>query len=347
MPTPPKSGTDFLRSLAGKAAAAQPREPECDVQSTSRSRVEEWLNSFGVKYTGPTRIALTDISVKESRGQQSRRTAIVEDTVQGVLQSLNDSRYVDPVVVFIDGGKATLIDGNNRDEAHRRYGAESIEAYVVDTDTPSLTIKRMLVAANAHHPQRPDLVWRTQQAADLLAIGADRRIAIRDANITMQQLSDYEKLVEADERAGELKIKDWTTLPDTSRRALNRIKMDAAFHAAARCAIDTGMTSLEVTDFQVQVRKHKSEGAMLALIEQARDKRIEAERGRRAGSKLKKDPKHNLSEGVGKIVNVDPVQLAQSCATDVDRRHVLNRINEALDHLGRLEAALTMKRVEL
>lgn len=344
-----KTGTDYLRDLARQAGVATPRTPTCDIESALRSEVEAWLNSFGVKYVGPEVISLTLIDVKESRGQQARETPIVEDTVQGVLVSLNEGRYVKPIVTFVQGNKASIIDGNNRDEAHRRAGRDGIESYVVDSDTPSATIARMLVDANSHHPQRPDLSWRVKQAAHLMAAyGITREQAIMDANITSTQLSSYLKLVEADKRAGILKIKDFTGengLPESSRRALHRIPMDTAFHSAARLAIDTGMNSTEVDELQLQVKRFKSEGEMLAFIDKARKERVEAERGRRAGSKLKKDPKNNLSEGVGKVLAVDPVQLAQSCLTDIDRRIVLDRIDEAVSHLARLEAAITMKKV--
>jgi hypothetical protein len=345
---PPKSGTDFLRQLAGTAHNAKPRDPSCSLRDALRSEVEAWLNSFGVKWTGPVEISLDSIDVKESRGHQSRETPIVEDTVQGVVASINAGDYIKPIVTFIEHGRANIIDGNNRDEGHRRAQLKEIESYVIDSETPSAIVARMLVASNAHHPQRPDVAHRVKQCAFLVhAHGVPTEQAVRDANITREQLRNHLKVVEADKRAQTLKIKDFIGkdgLPETARRALHRITMDAAFHAAARTAIDTGMTSQEVERFSIDIRSHKSETEMLAYVEQVRQQRIEAERGRRAGSRLRNDPKANLSQGIGKIVAVDPVQLAQSVITDVDRRIVLDRIEEAVTHLARLEAGIALKK---
>lgn len=337
------SSTDYNK-LKGLASTAKPTLPKTSTEEAQKSEVETWLMSFGVKYIGPHPIPLTSIDEKTSRGHNSREVSIVPDTVDRVVQGLKDGVSLPAIVVYPAGSKFTIIDGNNREAGHKKAGKLLINAYVVDENTPSELLARMIVNANAHHGVTPPVNFRVQQAAFLVtAHGLTRELACKDAGVTTDALKNYFKLLEAEGRAKNLRIAGFADLPDSTKRFLNRLTLDSAFVAASHVVIEHSISSPETEKLVKTVSVVSSESAMIAVIEGEKESRekdavIQKATGRRIAS-----PKQALVTGLGKLANIDPYSLASQILTDIDGKEMISRTRAVRDNLLRIENEITKR----
>ena len=55
--------------------------------------------------------------------------------------------------------------------------------------------------------------------------------------------------------------------------------------------------------------------------------------------------KQSLITGIGKVLNVDAVELTRSVLTDIDRQLIINKLEELVTKAGELESALVAGKV--
>src|SRR4051812_32649496 len=171
---------DWLRSQKGKASsAATPAPPACNGEDAVDSQVERFLQEHGVKYAPKTQIPIGLIDEKQSLANQARDVPIVPESVERFTASLRKGEYLPPVVVFPNGNRVVIVDGNNRFASHKKAGSQFVPGFVIDENTPSETIALLTVAANNGHGVTPDLKWRKRQAVHLVSVGfnADKACA--------------------------------------------------------------------------------------------------------------------------------------------------------------------------
>lgn len=336
-----KSGTDWLKAQA--KLITEGSDLEVSEEEAAAIEVEAWLQRHGVEYAPPTQIPMSLIDEKRSRSNQARRDAIVPDSVERYAASLRAGAVFPPVVVFPSGGKLVIIDGNNRQAAHRKVNRGSISGIVIAEDTPSELIQLLTVEANASHGLTPDVSWRLQQAFHLVSIGFTDPQAAEACAITVPQLKTARFAYEADQRARALKVSGFSSLPATSKQAIGTLKDEAVFFQAAKVAVSTAMSGDEVREMIRQVKTQTSEAARIAVIgEIANERGIQAATKKVMGKSAARvsSPKHDLVSSIGKLVRVDEAALVRQIVTQKDRDLILVRIKKLGEKLQALQVAV-------
>jgi ParB-like chromosome segregation protein Spo0J len=336
-----KTGTDWLRQQVTKVSVggALPVTEQVAV----RVEVEAWLQRHAVSYAPPTLIPMAVIDERRSRANQARRDAIVAESVERFAAALRNGVQLPPIVAYPLGGRLIIIDGNNRQAAHRRVGAEHILGIIIAENTPSELIQLLTVEANAHHGVTPELAWRLQQAFHLCSLGFTDQAAAEATSLSLQQLRSARTVQEADQRAAALKIHEFERLPATSRQALAALRDQAVFYQASKLAVETGMTTEEIRDLTRAVKSLPSEGARIEHIGAvAKDRGIEAATRKimgRAASRVS-SPKQTLVTGIGKVLNVDEAALVRQIVTSHDRDLINQRLSLLEKKLAILRVAM-------
>lgn len=342
---PPSTGTDWLKQQRATAsAAATPAPPACNGEDAVDSRVERFLQEHGVKYAPKSQIPIDMVDEKSSLANQARDVPILPESVDRYAGSLRKGEYLPPIVVFPNGNRVTIVDGNNRFAAHKKAGSRFVPGFVIDENTPSETIALLTVAANNDHGVTPDSRWRKRQASHLVSIGFTVEQASNAAGITKAQLNDFQALTRADARAKFLRVTTgWNELSETGRTALGRIHMDSVFYQAARVAIETKMDADTCKALLRDVKAIGSENDQIAHITNVSEqRRLEAKAAAATGANNRmSSPKQAIVTALGKIMHCDPAELARNILTDTDRQLLLRRIDDAVDKLAELQGALS------
>lgn len=306
MAAAPKPGS-WLNKQVSEATSA-PKSDLGDEAASSAAAVERWIQKFDVKYSRLLDLPLSQIDERRSRQNQAREVAVIDDSVNRYAAALKSGDMFPPVVGFYSSGKVVLIDGNNRDAAHRKVSAQTIRAFVLDPETPSETIHLMTVDANAHHGVTPSLQWRLSQANHLMNIGHSQEAACEATAVSKYQLNDYRRSVTAEQRARALRINDFAGLATITKVKLGALPSDPVFASAARAVIDTDMKSAEVIEFVKRVKAEPSESQMITAVQAVVMERQMEQKARAAlGKKSQiKSPKQGLITGLGKIMHAAP-----------------------------------------
>lgn len=344
------SATEWLKQRAAQAAAAQsPVAPACNGEDAVDSQVERFLQLHGVKYAPKAQIPIDLIDEKSSLQNQARDVPIVPESVERFASSLRKGEYLPPVIVFPNGNRVTLVDGNNRYAAHKKAQSRHVPGFIIDAATPSETIQLLTVAANNGHGVTPDLRWRKRQASHLVSLGFTSEKACEAAGITKSQLGDFLALQRADARAKQMRVTaGWAELPDTTRIALGKIPLDSVFYQATRLTIDTGLDSEGARILLREVKALGSENDQITYVAKVSDERkLEAKQRGSGTSNRVSSPKQSLITAIGKIMHLDPAELARQTLTEHDRALLIKRVDEAGVKLIELQVALGEAKVGL
>lgn len=342
----PKPGS-WLKNQVDRATS-EPKQDLSKTGSCDTASVERWLQKFGVQYSHLLDLPLARIDEKKSRQNQARETAVIDDSVNRYVAALKSGDEFPPVVGYLNGTRVVLIDGNNRDAAHRRAGMQTIRAYVLSPDTPSETILAMTVDANAHHGVTPPLPWRIQQAVHLISLGFSIDQVVEWSAVTANQIKDYRRITQAEQRAKTLRVHGFSELPAYAKLKLGAVTSEPVFIQASRVAIDTSMTVADVTEFIRDLKTYPDEKTQVEFIGETADRRkMEANARSALGKKPPiKSPRQGLITGLGKIMAADPAAIARSTLTDVERHELIKRANDAGERLIEIIIALDSTRAE-
>lgn len=325
MPTPPKSGTDWLKQQRASAAAgASSASPTCNNEDSLDSRVEQFLQQHGVKYAKKTMIPIEMIDERASIGIQARDVPTVKDAVDRYATALRNNEYLPPIIVFPVGNKVRIISGNNRHGAHKRVGSRFIPGYVIDAGTSSEMIQLLTVAANRENAESVSLRWRKVQAVGLIGIGYTAEVACEAAGITTTQLTEYRALVNADAKAKKHGVRGFGDLSETARIAIGRVQLDSVFYQAARAAVEFKVDSDTAKRLLREVKALSSESEQLAYVlafgDEQREKRaLEGANDGKKKSASVSSPKTALTSSGGKICNISNSALVRQVLTESDR----------------------------
>lgn len=341
MSSAPRTGTDWLKAQRLQVTDGSALAVSAKVAATVE--VEAWLQKHNVQYAGPIDIPMFLIDEKRSRGNQARRDPIVSESVDRFAAALRSGAVFPPIVVYASGSRLVIIDGNNRQAAHRKAGSTSISGILIADDTPSELIQLLTVEANAHHGVTPDFAWRILQAFQLCSLGFSDGKAAEACAVTVAQLRGARAAQEADQRARVQHIAGFETLPQAAKQRLAALRDDAVFYQASRLALDTGMTCDEVRDMTREVKQLPSEGARLEAVSRiAVTRGIERSTRRATGKPATRvtSAKQGLATGIGKILAVDEVLLARQVLTRHDREQLTSRVDALEQKIRKLRFAL-------
>lgn len=346
MTTPPKPGSWLKQKVAEATTSA--KQDLGAVGACDTATVERWLQKFGVKYSHLLDLPLVQIDEKRSRQNQAREVAVIDDSVNRYAAALRNGDKFPPVVGYLAGGKVVLIDGNNRDAAHRKVSAGTIKAYVIDPETPSETIHLMTTDANSHHGVTPSLQWRLNQANFLVGIGHSVDVACTASAVSKTQLQDFRRAINAEQRARSLKIHDFIPMSNSAKVKLGALASDPVFIQASRVAIDTSMKVEEIAHFVRDIKACTAEADQITLIGGVAEKRKMEQKAIEAlGKPVQiKSPKQGLITGLGKIMHAAPGDIARSVITDNERAELIKRCNEAGERLMEIMIALDVEEAQ-
>lgn len=339
------AGTDWLKLQSKRVTDGV--AGTVGLQEALSVPVEAWLREHGVQYAPPGMIPLSIVDIKRSLGNQARRDPLVQDSVDRFAIGMKEGAYFPPIVAFAFAGKLVIVDGNNRVAAAMRANLTEIFGIVISERTPSETIQRLTVEANAHHGVTPELSWRLEQAFHLISIGYTDGAAAAAAGVSTSQITTGRRLREADERAREMRIPGFESLPATTRGLLAQFKDDPVFLAAAKLVISSEMTIEEVREMIRTVKNFNSEAAKLAAVEGIVQERAVMHGSSRAvGRPVARvnSPKAQLISGSGMILKSNAEDLVRNLRTEEDRLAVLDRVKSLELYLAGLRAAIEGKR---
>lgn len=334
-----KPGSWLNRSVVSSSTA-----PKSDISKDHGvSKVEQWLQGFGVSYSELLDLPLATIDEKKSRQNQARPTAIVSESVERFARDLANGAQMPPVVGYKSGNRVVLIDGNNRDAAHRKVpGITTIKAFVVDGDTASEIIHAMTVDSNSHHGETPPLSWRLQQAIYLMALGYGLDKACDYASVSTKQVGDHNRMVRSEQRAKSLKIHGFLDLATSTKIKLGVLPSDPVFLQASRVVIDTKMNLDETTSFIRELKTCATEASQIACVGRWADTRkMEAKAREALGRPAQmKSAKQGLITGIGKIMHADIGAISRQVLTDMERVEMIRRLSEAGERIIELQIAI-------
>lgn len=331
---------DWLKKSTDAATSAPKRDLSVDPDVI---QVEKWIQGFaGVKYSELLELPLATIDEKKSRQNQARRQAIIQDTVDRLVPVIKRGDPIKPVIGYKSGSRVVLIDGNNRDAAHRKAGASTIRAFLVHDDTPSEIILAMTVSANVGGGVVPELSHRLLQAVHLRSLGFPIESVCEWAAVTSRQLVDHERMEKSQLRSKSLKIHGFDALPTATKLKLAALPADPVFIQAARVVIDSKMTADETAALVRGLKACPDEAAQIRLIGRtAQSREIEAKARKALGKPIQvKSAKLGLITGLGKIMSADIGAIARQVITDIERAEMLRRLEEAGERIMELQIAI-------
>ena len=337
----PRTGTDWLKRQAGRVTDGDTLPVTAPVAQVVE--VEAWLQRHGVQYAPPAPIPMHVIDERRSRGNQARRDPIVTDSVDRFAAALRAGATFPPIVAYPMTGRLVIIDGNNRQAAHRKAQLDTINGIVIADDTPGELIQLLTVEANAHHGVTPEVGWRVQQAFHLCSLGFTDQQAAEAASIGVNQLRAARAVQEADQRARHLKIVGFSDMPAGARQSLGVLKDEAVFYQAAKLAAETGMTTEDIRELTRAVKSLPSEGARIEHIGSiAKARGIERATRKALGKAINRvsSPKQALVSSIGKFLAVDEAALLRQIVTTHDRDLINDRLRKLKRKIGALEVAM-------
>lgn len=307
------------------------------------TKIEQWIKSFDVEFSGPIAINLSAIDDKASKKNQARPEPIIEDAVEAYHQALRNGADLPAIIVFPNGKYFTTVDGNNRIKAAQKYGATRVNAYIIDSKTPSETLLMMTMAANSINGIAPDRTWKLRQATVAIANGWTKELVAKHLNVPISAIDGYERTQNATRRAKTLRITGWDTIPVSTRDTLARVKLDPVFTELTEAVITYALKNTpELRQIVTTVNRESSEGAALETAKRwVTTQRAEAQQLRRMGRVRNiTNPKNGLLSGLGQIDNFSLTQFHSIFAADTDRDVLSDRINKAVVKLVEMQAKI-------
>lgn len=300
------------------------------------TRIENWLRSQEVTFTGPTPVRLNDFDVKSSKNNQARDVALVDDAVDAYHQSLKLGDTLPALIVFKRGTKYIIIDGNNRLAAATKFGADRVMCYVVSSDLDSNALMMLTLSANATNGQPVTRAWRLRQAVSLVANGYSKEITARHLKLPVSAIDGFEKARTADARARKLRVQGWEDISTSAREAIARIKLDPVMVMVAETVIGSGVAATaEFKAFTASLNRMASEDDQIAAVQLwARGEREAAAQRRRLGRvRNMSNPKQSIVSGLGKVQAFDLNNLHTIFASEFDRETLSTKTREAIAKL--------------
>lgn len=314
------------------------------VAAPCSEEIEHWLESAGVSYGGCFPIPLSAIDRQASRHNQAREQAIIPETVDRYVQALRNGDKFPPIVVYPRGEKYVIVDGNHRDESHRKANKREISAYVISKDTPSEIIELLTAEANSKHGEPTPTQWRTRQAIYLMSLGVDQDEVTVRLGLSKGTVNRAIRILRSDDRARRLKIQGWDTLTDRAKELLVAVRSDEAFAGAAGLIIGTNWSGATMVEFIRRVKAASTDKEAVELIPQAKEERaVELARekvvGRDKAARIS-NPKMRVLSALGAILAVKPEELNRLFLSDDERKEVGRRCADASLRLMEMEEVL-------
>lgn len=303
--------------------------------------IERWLDSHGVEWTYRANLPTEEIDRLASHRNQARIAGpINEDTVVLYAAAMEGGSKFPPVVVWQrPDTKYVVVDGNHRVAAYDLAEIDKTDAYVTaqltDGQKAALTYE-----ANTKHGLPTSLDERLRQAVNLVEMGTTQKGASQMLGIPSHKVMAAYQAFETDKRMQRLGVARWDQLGSSLRRRLNAIRDDDVFAAAAQVAIESKMTTPEISEFVVRINEIPRATAQMEIVARERASRKRDIRSTAGGRIGFSRPTTRLSSILSNLIGYDPTPLTENSIGEELRQKLYERTEEALAQLNRVSQAL-------
>jgi hypothetical protein len=310
------------------------------------AKVEDWLDSKGVKWTFAGLIEPSSFDADKSLTNQARFVPVDDKRVDEYADAMRRGDVFPPVVAHGRSGRYIIVDGNHRLQAaikaHKPLGT-----YLVTADAATLVL--LSYEANTRHGLPTSEDERIAQALYLVDNGSSNRIAAATLNLPLRLVDKAVNTRSYGQRFVELNVPRLTIekLSEPVKRRLAMVNTDEGLLALLDVVVGAKLSSSEVADVVTQINAHRSATKQLAYVEGLReayaDRLGKSGGGVLGSSKLRgaQTPKARAAMGVGTILNLpDDLDAVAKAYAGPERDEARKRFQLAARKLNELARKL-------
>ena len=311
------------------------------------------LDRLGIRYVFTPGIAVDELDVGASRAvwNQARLGDPVDhEHVEELVAELERGVELPPIIFYRDdAGKAVVLSGNHRREAHQQVGSETMPAYeatgLAGLRKEDPRVLALIYEANHGHGKAVAIDHRVHQALVLIEGGYNVRAAAAAVGIPEGRVRDQYDAARATRRLeAELGI-DTTEIPISAQRRIVNVRNDRVAKAIAELVPLMEKKTQEVNELVKAVNAERSEGAQLSVVEdyagtlKSRGPGEPSRRGRPPREEGKGPEIRKLDNALGTILRFD-IEMLRSGLTAAERDRLAGRVRETVEKLAAAEAVL-------
>lgn len=307
---------------------------------TRDPRMDEWLNTTGVKWHYVDEFDLAVIDRKASLQNQARLEPLDDDVVEryAIAAKAGDDF---PALLIWNRPQAApmLLGGNHRTAGFDKAGKETHSVYEVWCDKSTATA--LMYGDNNRHGLAPSTEERCAQALHLIeADGWKLDKAARCVGTTVTRIQLHRSIANADQRARTLRIERFDRVPKSVRGRLDALADDRVFAEAATLVATASMNQEHVFGFVTRINAAADDKARLGLIDKERKLWRGQNRADTGTTKMPATARNRAMEAVNKLSRCRPSDVADACL-DHEQARLLGatllsgrrQLDEILQHL--------------
>lgn len=304
-----------------------------------------WLDDLGVTWTLHEALDLDRIDEPASLKNQARFEPLDHDAVDRYAAAMQVGDQFPPIIVH-DAKTARakqpwiILSGNHRYQAAKRTDTK-LPGYVVDRVDDPTVLLRIAYQDNARHGLGLSRPERLRHGVHLMDNGFIQADAARLVGISESQLSTYRRVRDAVERADQLGVVGFDTLPENVQTKLCRIDWDGPFAAAARLAVRARLSAPQAGEVADAIKATRSEADALEAVEQleaVHRERIQAQAG--GLRKRTVSGRTALLSACTSVGNISQPDVIRSVIDDQDAAVLRRSCHRAIEKLQSLAAAI-------
>lgn len=336
-----------VRKVRKPMVARTRQNPTLPFHENRDNRTEQLLKRLGINYEFMSDLTPAQIDVQRSLANQARDKSLNEDTVANYTEKAREGVKFPPIIVYRTNRgrskKFMVADGNHRVASHQAVQL-SLDAYVLDVDTPPDVIETLTCVCNMGNglPLTPG--ERLSRAAGLKE---NHNYTVANAakmfGVSEPKLRDTLAKRAADRRAVDVEDVDdrmWEGLPQGIRKKLNLISTDEIFAEAIKLAHTARLTLIEVGELVDQLGRTKAVTKQRAILQAARvnyEDRVAATMGGKTSKRAAKTPKQQLAIAMGFLAGLpNNVNVIAKSYVGDDRLEAVDQLEPIVERLSLL-----------
>lgn len=334
-----------VNKVAAKAAKAVPvPTAKTGTSPVCSEDIEAWLNGQTppVAFEPCRMIKLDQINESASRSNQARDIPVSTETVDRYAQMIRNGDKFPPMVVYRNGNKYVVIDGNNRLAAAKKENVTEWECYVLADDVTSEMIQLLTMGANARHGLPVSAEWRSHQANHLMNLGFSNDVVAKTLGMSSRGIKDAQKVERGRQHADALGLtKLWKEMSFTNRNLVANFSDDQIFANLLKLVVDLNMKTGLAT-FVTELRKSPNALELLVQKRKELEFNLNSTAASRAGKGARiNNAKQRVYTTLGSLMAIRAEDMPMMFLRDAERIEISSRMSAALIHLLACEESLT------
>lgn len=226
---------------------------------------ESKMQEFGAKYK-VSDVKLSEIDWAASRTNGARlNDPLNDDLVIEYALAMERGDGFPMVVLMKKGSHYIILSGNHRMAAAKEIGIAEVKAYVIETDDSSVIeiLPRVLNRLHGKRQDKSEALLHAVYAVD--QFGWEPKKASEMFGLHKGAVADFIRIRETRTALEKNGVKT-AALKDSHVRTLSVIKNENVQSAAARIAVNTGMTGDLLEELTKSVKAQKTEATAMGVI---------------------------------------------------------------------------------